>query len=64
MPNKNAGSKSAENTLLIPLSEFKETLKNVLNVSKEQSDKQIAELQTSNAQTGKTRGPKKRKRKD
>jgi hypothetical protein len=53
-------SESANNIPLIPLEDFKDTVKSILNVSKEESDKQIAELQASNAAVRQAKAQKKR----
>jgi hypothetical protein len=39
---------SAEDVPLIPLGDFKNVVKKVLSVSKQESDKQLAEFQSSN----------------
>jgi hypothetical protein len=56
-------SESINDIPLIPQAEFQEKLKQILNVSKEESDKQIAELQVSNAHHRAHSGQQKRGRK-
>lgn len=50
-------------TPLIPLSDFKEKLKQMLSVSKEESDRHMAEFQASNVKQRVETGQKKRGRK-
>jgi hypothetical protein len=40
--------KSAENIPLVPLKDFKESVKKVLSVSKNESDSQLAAIQAAN----------------
>ena len=57
MPKK---SDSANDVPLIPLEDFKDAVRNIFNVSKEESDKQIEELQASNAAVRQAKQQKKR----
>jgi len=52
-----------EDIPLIPLSDFTEKLKQVLSVSKEESDRQLTEFQASNVKQRTQSGQQKRGRK-